>query len=104
MSTSSMSSSSTACVMGFDLGEHRLDVGELALDGQREGSDGAFHPLEDVDAHQVDQALLAIDLPEDSSRRRESWCCISRRRPPACAAARSEGARMRRASVAESRC
>ncbi len=43
-----------------------FDVGQLALDRQGEGVDRALHALEQVDAHQVDEALLAVDLPEDA--------------------------------------
>ena len=39
---------------------------KLPLDREGEGGDRAFHPLEDVDAQQVDQALLAVDLPEEA--------------------------------------
>ena len=49
-------------VMGVDLGEQGLDVSELALDGQRERSDRAFHPLQDIHAQQVNEAFLAVYL------------------------------------------
>ena len=52
--------------MGLDLGQRGLHVGELALDREGEGGDGAFHPLQDVDAQQVDQAFLAVHLAEEA--------------------------------------
>ena len=53
-------------VMGVDLGEQGLDVSELALDGQRERSDRAFHPLQDIHAQQVNEAFLAVYLAEET--------------------------------------
>ena len=81
--------------LGFDLRERGLHVGKLALDGEGEGGDGAFHALEDVDAQQVNQALFAVHLPEEAFAAANLACCISRRRRPACAAARSAAARRR---------
>ncbi len=52
--------------LGLDAGEGGLDVAELALDGEGEGGDRALHALEDVDAEQVDEALLAVHLAEEA--------------------------------------
>src|SRR5208337_576034 len=52
--------------MGFDLPQNRLDVGELALDCQREGGNCALHSLQDVDAQEVNEAFLAVGLPEEA--------------------------------------
>jgi hypothetical protein len=34
--------------------------------GERKGHHGAFHPFEDVDPQQVDKALFAVHLPEET--------------------------------------
>ena len=52
--------------MGLDFGEGGLHVGELALDREGEGGDGALHALEHVDAQEVDQAFLAVHLAEET--------------------------------------
>ena len=51
---------------GLDAGQGGVDVGELALDGEGEGGDGALHALQDVDAQQMNQALFAVHLAEES--------------------------------------
>ena len=50
--------------MGIEPGEHRFHIGKLAFNCQGKGGDRAFHPFEDVDPQQVNQALLAVDLTE----------------------------------------
>ena len=90
--------------LGFDLGQRGLHVGELALDREGKRGDRAFHPLEDVHAQQVNQALLAVHLPEEALAAANLACCTWRRRPPACAAARSAAAHRPRESGGESRC
>ncbi len=44
--------------------KRRFDVGKLPLEREGERRDGTFHPLEDVDPQQVDEAFLAVDLAE----------------------------------------
>src|SRR3546814_12910219 len=48
------------------LGEKRVHVIELALDGEGERRDRAFHALQDIDPQQMNQAFLAVDLPEEA--------------------------------------
>ena len=43
-----------------------VHVLELPAHGQAEGPDRAFHALEQVHPHQVNQALFAVDLAEDA--------------------------------------
>lgn len=50
--------------VALDPFERRLHVAELTLDRQGERRDSAFHALEDIDAQEVDQAFLAVHLPE----------------------------------------
>ena len=52
--------------MGFDPGQRGLHVGKLALDREGKRCDRAFHPFQDVDAQQVDQAFLAVHLAEEA--------------------------------------
>src|SRR3546814_15366104 len=53
-------------LVGIDLGEKRVHVIELALDGEGERRDRAFHALQDIDPQQMNQAFLAVDLPEEA--------------------------------------
>ena len=64
-----MSISSTASAWASMLAQRCLDVRQLALDGEGEGGDRALHPFQDVHPQQVDQALFAVHLPEECSRR-----------------------------------
>ena len=52
--------------MALDAGERGFHVPQLALHGEGEGRHRAFHALEHIDAQQVDQALLAVDLAEEA--------------------------------------
>src|SRR6185295_6950381 len=52
--------------LGLNASKRRLHVLELPLDGQRERDDRAFHPLEDVHTQEVNQALFAVHLPEET--------------------------------------
>src|SRR3546814_5110094 len=53
-------------LVGIDLVEKRVHVIELALDGEGERRDRAFHALQDIDPQQMNQAFLAVDLPEEA--------------------------------------
>ena len=44
--------------------EHRLHISELAPHGEGEGGHRALHPLQCVDAEELNKALLAVQLPE----------------------------------------
>src|SRR3546814_7459800 len=57
---------SDVLLVGIDLGEKRVHVIELALDGEGERRDRAFHALQDIDPQQMNQAFLAVDLPEEA--------------------------------------
>ena len=52
--------------VGLDLGQGGFHVGKLALEGEGKGSDRAFHPFQDVDAQEVDEAFFAVHLPEET--------------------------------------
>ena len=45
--------------------EDGVDAGDLALEREPERGDRALHPLEEVDAHEVDERVLAVGLAED---------------------------------------
>ena len=53
-----------AVVMSGDPLDQRIHSRQLAFNGQGEGMDRAFHPLEEVDPHQADQAFLTVQLAE----------------------------------------
>src|SRR3546814_6243952 len=51
-------------LVGIDLGEKRVHVIELALDGEGERRDRDFHALQVIHQQQMNTAFLAVDLPE----------------------------------------
>ena len=82
--------------VALDAGQRGFHVAQLALHGEGKGRHRAFHALEHVDAQQVDQAFLAVDLAEEALAAANLRAVLLRRRRPACAAARSAAARRRR--------
>jgi hypothetical protein len=65
-STSAMSISSRASAWASIRASVASTSASCRCDGERERGDRAFHPLEDVHAQQVDEALLAVHLPEEA--------------------------------------
>ena len=55
--------------MRVDTADDITDVFEKPSQRERKGIDRTLHPLEKVHAHQVNQALFAVDLFENRSAR-----------------------------------
>ncbi len=50
--------------MGIQLFQQSIHLGQLPLQGEREGVDGTLHPLEQIHPDQMDHALFTVHLPE----------------------------------------
>ena len=53
-------------VVGINVGQQRLDIGQLAFDGQCERRHRAFHALQYVHAEKVNEAFFPVDLAEEA--------------------------------------
>ena len=60
----------------LDAREERINVRKLALHGQRERGDRTLHAFQHVHAEKLDEALLAVELPENSTSAAKSGAVL----------------------------
>ena len=53
-------------LQGIESRQQRVDAIELPTHRERKGMDRAFHALEQIDAHELNEAFFAIHLAEDA--------------------------------------